>query len=368
MKHFPGLVTIGYLLIFCCIGLIGYAYYYEWIKLDTLEQQNRETNKMQEDIIDFNIAFSEFSLAGEGLFKWGETDRSEYIQKHKSVDSVLHYFNTTYPTIQIDSLRRLLKDKVNGLLKISQILEIQQKANDEIVRDIPDIRLQSTQEASKSRNEKGFWAFSKKKKRFSQKQLLRLQKQHINTVSQHTNRTRRLQELTDSLIERNRKLNAQLNLIMQQLDNRARKNIRDRENNITFMRHQSYQQIGGLSLALIVLLILSYLIILRDIRYQKRVKKQLEESIRQNELLLEMRKKIILTISHDIRGPLNVISGSAELAISTRDKKKRDSYLNNARDLCRHVVHLLNNLLDVYRLNEAKEIPNNVPFRIKYYA
>ena len=51
MKHFPGLVTIGYLLIFCCIGLIGYAYYYEWIKLDTLEQQNRETNKMQEDII-----------------------------------------------------------------------------------------------------------------------------------------------------------------------------------------------------------------------------------------------------------------------------------------------------------------------------
>ena len=103
MKHFPGLVTIGYLLIFCCIGLIGYAYYYEWIKLDTLEQQNRKTNKMQEDIIDFNIAFSEFSLAGEGLFKWGETHRSEYIQRHKSVDSVLHYFNTTYPTIQIDS-------------------------------------------------------------------------------------------------------------------------------------------------------------------------------------------------------------------------------------------------------------------------
>lgn len=365
MKHFPGLVTIGYLLIFCCIGLIGYAYYYEWIKLDTLEQQNRETNKMQEDIIDFNIAFSEFSLAGEGLFKWGETDRSEYIQKHKSLDSVLHYFNTTYPTIQIDSLRRLLKDKVNGLLKISQILEIQQKANDEIVRDIPYIRLQSTQEASKKPKRKGFLGlFGKKEEIQPEATTLRLQKQHINTVSQHTNRTRRLQELTDSLIERNRKLNAQLNLIMQQLDNRARKNIRDRENNITFMRHQSYQQIGGLSLALIVLLILSYLIILRDIRYQKRVKKQLEESIRQNELLLEMRKKIILTISHDIRGPLNVISGSAELAISTRDKKKRDSYLNNARDLCRHVVHLLNNLLDVYRLNEAKEIPNYVPFRL----
>ncbi len=45
-------------------------------------------------------------------------------------------------------------------------------------------------------------------------------------------------------------------------------------------------------------------------------------------------------------------------------KRKRDGYLNNARYLCRHVVHLLNNLLDVYRLNEAKETPNNVPFRL----
>lgn len=92
-------------------------------------------------------------------------------------------------------------------------------------------------------------------------------------------------------------------------------------------------------------------------------KHRLEESIRQNQSLLDMRKKIVLTISHDIRGPLNVISGSAELAIDTRDKKKRDGYLNNARYLCRHVVHLLNALLDVYRLNEAKEMPNNVLFK-----
>lgn len=58
-----------------------------------------------------------------------------------------------------------------------------------------------------------------------------------------------------------------------------------------------------------------------------------------------MRKKIILTISHDIRAPLNIISGSAELAMNTRDKKRRNTYLYNIRIVCRHVVHLLNNLL-----------------------
>ena len=64
------------------------------------------------------------------------------------------------------------------------------------------------------------------------------------------------------------------------------------------------------------------------------------------------------------RAPLNVISGSAELAVDTREKKRRNTHLNNIRIVCRHIVHLLNNLLDVYRLNEAKETRNDVPFNL----
>lgn len=93
-------------------------------------------------------------------------------------------------------------------------------------------------------------------------------------------------------------------------------------------------------------------------------RKRLEETIEQNTTLLEMRKNIILTISHDIRAPLNIISGSAELAMDTREKKRRNTHLNNIRIVCKHVVHLLNNLLDVYRLNEAKETRNDVPFNL----
>lgn len=365
MKQLPSFVTLGYILILCCIGLIGYTYYYEWEKLEILEEQNRQTNKQQEDINDFNLIISEFSLAGEGLLNWKEADRNKYKKRYKEIDSILLQFNVIYPNDRIDSLRQLLKNKVNGLLNISKILETQVKANDEIVRELPSITFQSTQDIPKKLKRKGFLGlFGKKEEPKPTTTTLMLLKLHKTTISQYADHTRRLHELTDSLIERNRILNEQLNLIMRQLDDRTRKNIRDRENNITFMREQSYQQIGGLTILLIVLLILSYLIIIRDIQYQKRVKNRLEESIKQNERLLEMRKRIILTISHDIRGPLNVISGSAELAIDTRDKKKRDGYLNNARYLCRHVVHLLNNLLDVYRLNEAKETPNNIPFRL----
>lgn len=61
---------------------------------------------------------------------------------------------------------------------------------------------------------------------------------------------------------------------------------------------------------------------------------------------------------------MNIISGNAELAMDTRERKRRNIYLDNIGIVCRHVVHLLNNLLDVYRLNEAKEIRNDVPFNL----
>ena len=90
----------------------------------------------------------------------------------------------------------------------------------------------------------------------------------------------------------------------------------------------------------------------------------MEEIINKNRDLLDMRKKIILTISHDIRAPLSIINGSAELAMDTRDRKKRNGHLANIGVLCKHILHLLNNLLDVYRLNEAKETRHDIPFRL----
>lgn len=90
----------------------------------------------------------------------------------------------------------------------------------------------------------------------------------------------------------------------------------------------------------------------------------LEETIEQNAALLQMRNKIILTISHDIRSPLNVISATVELARREVDNQRRDTYLSNIESVCLHVVHLLNNLLDVYRLNQSKEECNYVPFSL----
>ena len=359
------IVTFGYILIFILIGTIVYSYYYEWVRLEELEEQNRETNKLQEDINDFNMALSEFSLAGEGFLNWDDVDKDKYRRQHIQIDSVLRCFNEMYPNEHIDSVQQLLDDKAKGLLRIADVIDRQKKANDRIKKEVPIITLKSTQEQPNKTKRKGFLGiFGKKEEAAPTATTTMLQKLNSNTVSQYTSYSRHLSELTDSLVNRNRALNMQLNSIIRELDEKARNSLRSREMDISLMREQSYRQMGGLTILLIALLILSYIVILRDIRQKEHGRNRLEESIRQNNLLLEMRKKIILTISHDIRGPLNIIGGSAELALDTRDKKKRDNYLKNVRILCSHVLHLLNNLLDMYRLNEAKETPNNVPFKL----
>ena len=54
-------------------------------------------------------------------------------------------------------------------------------------------------------------------------------------------------------------------------------------------------------------------------------------------------------------------------AVRTRtvtQKKKREGYLENIRHSCRHILNLVNNLMDVYKINETKDTRNEVPFRL----
>ena len=59
-----------------------------------------------------------------------------------------------------------------------------------------------------------------------------------------------------------------------------------------------------------------------DLRKEEKIKFQLKQAILENENLLEMRKKIILTVSHDIRGPLGNIHNCA-ICFQKREKKKK---------------------------------------------
>lgn len=153
-------------------------------------------------------------------------------------------------------------------------------------------------------------------------------------------------------------------MLINTLNNHTQEVFQYREKHIEASHELSTRIITGLIITALILLAIFYLVIQQDLKRDMRLRLKMEEIINKNHELLETRKNIILTISHDIRAPLNIINGSAELAADTRDRKRRNHHLANIGIVSRHILHLLNNLLDVYRLNESKETCNNVPFNL----
>lgn len=360
-------IVLGYLLILILTVTIGYAYYNEEQTLVSMETESRNTNNVRCEINRLNMHLTTLTMMGETAFEWTDMEWDRYHRQRLHIDSTLCEFSRIFisEAADIDSLRILLEDKEKKLLQLAEIYRRQKALGDEMANKLPVIVSQSAKEEPKKPKRKGFLGlFGKKEEPKPSATTTMLYSFNRGLMAERRAQNESLKAHADSLSRQNRNLNVRLQNLISYLDGKAQADLRQQELEIAATREESYRDIGVLTTITLLMLFVSYVIIHRDMRRRDRNKRKLEESIRQNRSLLEMRKKIILTISHDIRGPLNVISGSAELAIDTRDKKKRDGYLNNARYLCRHVVHLLNNLLDVYRLNEAKETPNNVPFRL----
>lgn len=359
------MIAAGYLLIALLVSGILYTWLNEWWELESLEKENRQINDFRKDIHDVYVRMMELSLLGENILEWEDKDVETYRILRTSVDSILCQFKKVYPVERIDSVRNILKDKERQMKSIMMVLNKQDELNDRIAKRVPVIVQKSTQEETKKSKRKGFLGlFGKKEKPQPTTTTTMLYTLNKDVITQQQAQNRQLSEYADSLATRNAELNRQLQRLILQMDMKVQNDFQQRELDMIIMQERSFLLMGGLTGVAIMLLLFLYIIIHRDIKDRERGRQKLEESLRQNDILLEMRKNIILTISHDIRGPLNVIGGSVELAMGAREKKKRDYLLKNVELLCKHILHLLNNLLDVYRLNESKETTNAVPFRL----
>ena len=170
--------------------------------------------------------------------------------------------------------------------------------------------------------------------------------------------------MSDSLEARNRILNRNIFRLINEFESEEMRSVEERHRRVSELREQAFFLICCISSVGLVFAVLLYLTIRHEIRLRHRYQQRLELSDKSNREMLEMRKRIILTLSHDIRGPLNAISGSAELAMGVRDRKRRSVYLENILSSSRHIMRLANSLLDISRLEDAKKTANELPFRL----
>ncbi|KAB4253916.1 ATP-binding response regulator [Bacteroides uniformis] len=363
-------ILLGYILMIIIIGSMATVLFHERNRIQIIEKETTAIRQVRRDINVIHRHITNLAMYGESVIAWDENDYQSYRENRLYVDTLLqmlrHSHNEFIRFEQIDTLRELLIKKEKHLLQIMQAYHLQKEADSLLINRLPVITSLVTNPRTIVQKKKGIagWFGKKETVRIapSPNALYSLNEQLINI---HEERIRNIAIYTDSLRVSNKELNGKLHILITYLNDQMQTAFQLREQNIEKSHKRSTRIITGLVITAIVLLFISYLIIQQELRRETRQKLQIKSVIDKNYELLETRKHIILTISHDIRAPLSIINGSAELAMDIRDKKRRNTHLTNISLVCKHVLHLLNNLLDVYRLNEAKETRNDVPFNLR---
>ncbi|TDT41875.1 signal transduction histidine kinase [Maribacter spongiicola] len=91
---------------------------------------------------------------------------------------------------------------------------------------------------------------------------------------------------------------------------------------------------------------------------------KLEKEKAYSESLLKSREQLIATVSHDLRTPLNTISGYATIIEESNDTKKNKEYIIHIKSATTYVNNLVNDLLDFSQLEAGKMVAKNSTFRL----
>ncbi|MEK6153229.1 ATP-binding protein [Flavobacteriaceae bacterium 3-367] len=107
-------------------------------------------------------------------------------------------------------------------------------------------------------------------------------------------------------------------------------------------------------------------LITRDFWRVQTYRQKLEMEKKYSESLLKSRERLISTVSHDLRTPLNTISGYSELMENTGLTGKQVGYLRNVKSASSYVNSLVNDLLDFSKLEADKITIERIPFVLAY--
>ena len=369
MKVVQQIIAFGYFVIVAVIVGIICVYTQEWKQIERLTYQTKQVNWLRNNVHQAYAQMLELTMFGETILEWKEGDTAVYHRKRMKVDSLLSDFKNYYSGERLDSVRMLLAEKEIQLFSIARLFDEQSALHEEIAVRVPVIAYESSQEPKRK---DGFWGLFKKKEHSQPTTTTKLYSLNREVVRKQSEHTRRLSETADSLANRNVRLNEQLQTLIKAMDERVQTDLQQREEQIKETRRRSATIMGGLTVFIFLLLIASYFIIHRSVSriiiYRKEMARLIEKEKRINKEkseLLNDREKMMLTVSHDLRAPLTVVKGYAEMLADEKKKINRQKYVNTILESSEQMLSLLNTLLSYYRLDTGKEQPENAPFKLK---
>lgn len=365
-------IFLGYIIITVIVLFLTVIMVKEHFCFRRFEGVINETNYARENIHKAHWYITKLATLGESVIAWDESDYNRYHYQRLKTDSILLEIklgccNFLHPE-QIDSLRVLLETKEIHLFRIMKAIQSRESSDSILANELPIIAMQSIRMKTITQKKKGLAGLFGKKETVQVPYITNeIQDFNKRLISARDWRNNQMETYVDSLRLQNKLLNQKLYDFVSFLDNQIQQSFTERNLKVTEARQESFQLFVLIVGIAFFIILISFFIIRFDLRKEEKIKFQLQQAIQENEDLLDMRKKIILTVSHDIRGPLGNIHNCADLLSETREKKKREIYLNDIRHSCQHVLHLVNNLMDAYRINKAGDLHNDTPFYLNRF-
>ncbi len=103
----------------------------------------------------------------------------------------------------------------------------------------------------------------------------------------------------------------------------------------------------------------------RDITERKKAEREMREAREAAERANRMQSQFLANMSHELRTPMNSILGMLQLALSDELRSEMRGWLNTAKSSADSLLVLLNDLLDVSKIDAGKLTIESEPFRLR---
>ena len=346
-----------------CTIVIGL---FEWRDRKEIECRNAELHQWRKNVHDLNLHITELSLLGEMVADWDSTDVNEYHSLRLEVDSMLQGIAGICPKKDADTICHLFAEKEQLLLDIKDAMQELNDTQEKLTAEVPRIVEQNKTESKRlsampqqaKPKKRGFFSrlFGKKENAVTTGNCLTQTEKMLTNLNQtvvakHHQQSRKVVEILDSLGNRNECINKQLQRVISIADENVDKGIKVRERQIADLEgNYTYYYIGMIGLLILVFFVLFLLVW----RFAFKTRKSKEET-----------RKVMLTVTHEMRSPLSAIKDYARKISGLEDATDESKrYADLIVDTSKGLTSMIDSFLVYSKLANGKATVKERPFRM----
>jgi signal transduction histidine kinase/DNA-binding response OmpR family regulator len=373
--------------------LVGAFLYSEFKNFTAESTETKGEKKFIETGTLINLVYETDGFSRLALLTESDEDFEKYMAKtdslFKKIEEIKSLTNNDFQLKQLDSVKSLLKDKNRNIeqLRILRLTNKKDTSLDDIMKEVrkleSSVGLYSVESLIRNpsklsnRERKVYQSYADYLNRDATRDTATVKSKTVDSmlvasryiVAEAKKENSRIRESLiqkeNELIRNDLNISERLREIIASFDLEIAKNnnLEKQQRAESMERTKEILKFAGI-LGGIVVLLFSYFI-LSDFFRAERFKKNLEESKNYAESLLKSREQLISTVSHDLKTPLNTISGYAELFENSNLSEKQKNYLSQITSSSHFIAHLVDDLLDFSKLEAGKLPLESIPFSLE---